>query len=267
MDADRNIHAERRHTPPRVPARGFGTVSAARTLITAVSCGVMLACSAAPRSPEPGTRMSQDPLPASPTARSIDTTYPVVRVALGDSLRALRNQSTLPMPDDMGSSGDNINVTTPVQLTYGSRQRPLVFPPGLFLSLVPMAGHVVEIRVSPHLYPLTLDDAIALAGRVDASAAAAGWSRAQVLASTDSVRHAVAGLSPVATYKQALSRWRADNGDEMYVSVQRVKSAEDVRSANAAYGKNTPEHDQFLIDVYLTNGPVFDRYAAADRAR
>lgn len=211
--------------------------------------------------------MSQDAPPTLPPTSATDVAYPVVRVTLGDSLNVLRALSTLPIPDGARATGENINITTPAQLTYGPRERPLVFPAGLFLSLVPMAGHIVEIRASPHLHALTLDEAIVLTDRLEATAERAGWRRSQMLASPDSVRHAVARLSPEALYKQAISRLRAENGDEMYVSIQRAKSAADVRSANAAYGRHTPEQDQFLVDVYLTNGPVFDRYAAVDRAR
>ena len=211
--------------------------------------------------------MSQDAPPTSRAARAMDVPYPVVRVTLGDSVNVLRERSTLPIPDGSRATGENITITTATQLAYGPRERPLAFPAGLFLSLVPMAGHVVEIRASPHLHALTLDEAITLVERLDAATERAGWRRSQVLASSDSVRHAVAGLSQDALYKQAMSRWRSNNGDEMYISVQRTKSAEDVRSSNAAYGRRAPEQDQFLVDVYLTNGPVFDRYAAFDRAR
>lgn len=231
-----------------------------------VGCTSVLACRAAPALPEPGTRMSYNTPSASQGARAADAAYPVVRVTLGDSIGALRDASTLRIPSGPRATGENINVTTAAQLVYGPRERPLVLPAGLFLSMVPMAGHVVEIRASPHLHALTLDEALALAGQLDAAAEGAGWRRGEVLASPDSVRHAVAGLSPDALYKQAIVKWRSGNGDEMYVSVQRTKSVEDIRAANAAHGTHVPEQEQFLVDVYLTNGPVFDRYAALDRA-
>jgi hypothetical protein len=202
-----------------------------------------------------------------PSSAEPNTAYPTVRVVLGDSLGAVRDASTLPIANSPRATGENIFVTTPARLVYGPRDHTLALPPGLFLSLVPMAGHVVEIRASPHLRALTLDEALALAERVGGLAAAGGWRRAQAVASSDSVRRALAALPPDASYKQVVDRWQYANGDEMFVSVQRTKSVADVRAANAAFGTRTPERDQFLVDVYLTNGPVFERYAAIDRAR
>lgn len=240
-------------TVPRTSWRHVATLAA---WVLGAACGVV------PQTPPSRTRMSQsEPAPAA------EATYPTVRVLLGDSLSTVRQRSTLPVPDGAREPGDNVNLTTPAQLVYGPRDHALAFPPGLFLSLVPMAGHVVEIRSSPHLRALGLDEALALTERLNALAESAGWRRAQVIARSDSVRHALAELPPDAYYKQALVRWEYTNGDELYFSVQRTRSAGDVRSANAAFGTRVPERDQFLVDVYLTNGPVFERFAALDRAR
>lgn len=241
-----------------------GSARAMRLLLLITPCALgVTSCGAAPNHPVQDPRMTDS---LAGTSVPPNAAPPVLRVALGDALEVVQGHSTLRLPLQGLAPRQHVRVTTPTVLVFGGPQRPLTFPPGLFVALVPMAGHVVEIKTSPHLRALSLDDALALVARLDEAARGAGWARTREPVAPAAVRQTLAAANPDAPYKQLVLRLGRGQ-DDLYVSIQRIRTASDTPPANGAFDSTASAPDAFVIDVLINNPAVFERFAALERNR
>ncbi len=86
---------------------------------------------------------------------------PIIRTKLGDSIAVVHDRSTAAF-SIVNSDDRPIPFTTATRLKYTESGHEFELPPALFLWLDVRSEHVVEIKVSPHLSYLQLDDAVAL---------------------------------------------------------------------------------------------------------
>lgn len=118
----------------------------------------------------------------------------------------------------------SVDITDPVTVEYGRTPDVVRFPLARFVSLTPYAGHVVQVRLSPHTQSLTTDDVISLAANIEWMLAAHGWRLARTYASPDSLRRASALSAGADVYDQSLTTW-ARGGDVATLTAKRVQSA------------------------------------------
>jgi len=134
-----------------------------------------------------------------------------------------------------------------------------------FTSVSVEYGHAGQLRISPHLRALTLEEALGLARELEVLVERAGWHRAAtdlpleaVPAAIDAYRHTVAGQA--IGYRAPLTRWGGLAGDTLILSIRRQASAEEVAIDNRLLGKHRPEVDHYLLSVDVENAAVADRF-------
>lgn len=249
----------RRHASNRPPATGLSTQAITRVLLA----GLVLAaadCDTVHSQPAASSRL--DPRTMTTAEQAQD--YPVVRVALGEAVRQVQARSTLRLPPASDTVRGNVNITEPVVLEFGQAPAAIRFPAGRFVALMPLAGHVVEVRLSPHLRSLTTDEALDLAAEVGRILESRGWRRARTIASPDSLRRASALNAGSDVYAQALAEWRRGN-DQATITLKRLRSPLPATRWDGTGPLPARPDDRFLVDVMLENEPVLNHFDSLDR--
>lgn len=185
--------------------------------------------------------------------------YPIVRVALGEPVQEAQHRSTSRFPRIEDTLVASVDMTDPTVVEFGQAPDVVRFPPAGFVSLGSYAGHVVQIRLSPHLQALTTDEVLRLADEIGRLLGSHGWRLARTYASPDSLRRA-SGLSAGAdVYDQSLTVW-ARGGDQATLTAKRLHSPPPERPWDGAGPPPPRPDDRFLLDVRLDNDSVRAEY-------
>lgn len=190
---------------------------------------------------------------------SENASYPVVRVALGEPVQEAQRRSTSRFPQVEDTLVASVEITDPTVVEFGSPPDFVRFPPARFVSLGPYAGHVVQVRLSPHLQALTTDDVLRLADETGRLLAASGWHLVRTYASPDSVRRASALSAGADVFDQSLTVW-ARGGDQATLTAKRLQSPAPERAWDGAGPVPARPDDRFLLDVRLDNDSIRAEY-------
>ena len=193
---------------------------------------------------------------------------PIVRAAVGAHLADVRDASSYAF--DFGDLDDNLPVVveTPVVFEYvdespaeGPAGDSLAFtlPPGRFVWMSQSAARVYQIKVSPQLESLPLDEAYERCREVAAAVAAApGWRRVgRPMLALGVLREYYAG-DPVNRNARMVT-WEA-GGVELSLAIKR--SAEADREYPEGYPEwAKPTEDLFIIDVAASDFDLFEVFS------
>jgi len=193
---------------------------------------------------------------------SVIEKLPVVRVALGDSYDAVRENSSYRFSNRTLSDSDLIVTTKPVSVVIRNDGSDLALPPALFLGLDMIAWQVGGISASPQLEYLPLGEIIGLVDRLGTLLSEAGWRQAEGYAGRLAQLQSRAAKPDLPEqFRQGLGRWRI-NLDEAILIVERMHS----RKGHVwTVLRDTTPVDQFLLTLRFENDALRKRLRAQMR--
>jgi hypothetical protein len=146
-------------------------------------------------------------------------------------------------------------VSTPTEVIYEARGRELVFPAAIYAGLDINHGHVVGLKLSPHLKYLDLEGSVSLAQQMNDLLRKAGWQRSPKGPELDSAAVREAFDKDHDTPKKiAVAMWE-DSGDSATILITHQHKADD------AFAKLTEKAaDSFIVTVDFENETILRTY-------
>jgi hypothetical protein len=186
---------------------------------------------------------------------------PEVKVSLGDDIHAVAARSSYPFKKSTLDGRVPLIITEPVALTYLYREeRSVKFPPALFLDVGLVEGHVVFLKVSPHLELMPLAEAFALIQETAKALEEAGFKPSdRPMPALESLVKLFSDPLRSATTVQS---WQA-GGDRVYINLQRNLRAQQLPALQPGQERG----DLFSIVVHFENAELRRKYQAKRREK